>query len=273
MFAAVDIGNHRLKCGIFRLDRDAASIPKPEQTFASEDAPEIVAFVARAADAKTAATCKHGATPITWWIASVNRPAAGRLLDCVKHAHPEHRLVLVSAADVPLSVQLPHPDRVGIDRLVNALAAERMRRPGHPAVVVDLGTAITVDAVSADGAFLGGAILLGLASTARALHRFTDMLPLLDVETLAASEAIGKDTEAAMRAGIFWGTLGAIRELLHRQAELLGQQIEVFLTGGNAEAFAEHLPHARHVPDLTLSGIALTAAHHDERIYEGDKRL
>lgn len=272
MFVAVDIGNNRLKCGVFCLDQAGASIPKPESAFASEDPAEIVAFVSRTVDAKTAVTCKHGATPLTWWIASVNRPTAGRLLDCVKRTHPEHRLVLVSAADVPLPVRLPHPDRVGIDRLVNALAAERMRRPGRPAVVIDLGTAITVDAVSADGAFLGGAILLGLASTTRALHQFTDMLPLLEVETLSPSEAIGKDTEGAMRAGIFWGILGAIRELLHRQAELLGHQTDVFLTGGHAAIFAEYLRDAKHVPDLTLSGIALTAAHYGESAHQDDKQ-
>ncbi|NMC19930.1 MAG: type III pantothenate kinase [Thermogutta sp.] len=264
MFVAVDIGNNRLKCGIFPSAQEPASIPKPERTFASEDPAEIVALVSPAVEAHGEAGGMEPATT-TWWIASVNRPAAGRLLDCVKRARPEDRLVLVSAADVPLPVRLPHPDRVGIDRLVNALAAERMRRPGHPTVVVDLGTAITVDAVSADGAFLGGAILLGLASTARALHEFTDLLPLLNVETLAAPQALGKDTEAAMRAGLFWGTLGAIRELLNRQAEALGGQTDVVLTGGHAAIFAEHLRGAKHVPHLTLAGIALTAAHCGER--------
>ncbi len=272
MFAAVDIGNNRLKCGIFCLDQAEASIPKPECAFASEDPAEIVAFVSQTVEPKTAVTCKHGATPVTWWIASVNRPTAGRLLDCVKQMHPEHRLVLISAADVPLPVRVPHPDRVGIDRLVNALAAERLRRPGRPAIVVDLGTAITVDAVSPDGAFLGGAILLGLASTARALHQFTDMLPFLDVETLSPSQAIGKNTEEAMRAGIFWGILGAIRELVRRQAEFLGQQTDVFLTGGHAAIFAEYLSDAKHVPDLTLSGIALTAAHHVDRMLQDNKQ-
>lgn len=262
MFVAVDIGNHRLKCGIFRLRGDRPSMPSPEATFASQHPAEIVEWVSRTLNAMGDHDHETQTVPPTWWIASVNRPLAGQLLDCLRQMRPADGLVLLSAADLPLSVRLPNPDRVGIDRLVNAVAAERMRCPSCPALVVDLGTAITVDTISMDGAFLGGAILLGLASMARALHEFTDMLPLLPVENLAAPNAIGKDTEAAMRAGLFWGTLGAIRELLNRQAETLGQAPDVFITGGHAAIFAEHLDGARHVPDLTLAGIGLTAIHH-----------
>lgn len=269
MFVAVDIGNQRLKCGIFRFVREPVSIPKPEQTFASRNPDEIVGFVSQAWDERQPAQGNGEGAPLTWWIASVNRPTAGELLDCVKRERPADQLMLLSAADLPLAVRLPHPDRVGIDRLVNALAAERMRHPDHSAVVVDLGTAITVDTISADGAFLGGAILLGLASAARALHEFTDMLPLLNVESIACPEAIGKDTEAAMRAGLFWGTVGGIRELLLRQVEVLGQPADVFITGGHAAVFVAHLGNARHVPDLTLSGIALAAIHYEDHARRG----
>ena len=97
---------------------------------------------------------------------------------------------------------------VGIDRLVDAVAVNRLREPGRAAVIVDVGTAITVDLVAADGAFLGGSILPGLAMSARAMHEFTDLLPLVDVSELSEPPpALGTATEEAMRSGLFWGTV------------------------------------------------------------------
>ena len=87
---------------------------------------------------------------------------------------------MLAAGDLPLEVRLERPDMVGIDRLVDAVAVNRLRDAGRPAVIVDVGTAITVDLVSADGAFLGGAILPGIQMSARAMHEFTDLLPLVD---------------------------------------------------------------------------------------------
>ena len=83
-------------------------------------------------------------------------------------------------------VQLERPDMVGIDRLWTPWPPIACATPGRPAVVVDVGSAITVDLVSADGAFLGGAILPGIGMSARALHEFTDLLPLVDVSELTA---------------------------------------------------------------------------------------
>ena len=82
--------------------------------------------------------------------------------------------------DVPLTIRVEEPARVGIDRLLAALAADRLRQRDRAAIVVDLGTAITVDLVEADGAFAGGAILPGIATSARALAEQTDALPQVD---------------------------------------------------------------------------------------------
>ncbi len=258
MLVAVDIGNNRLKCGVFAAATNRASVPQPLETFAAADPSQAVGFVSRVMAAQGSGP--SDASP-SWWIASVNQPLTSELLECLKRQRPADKVVLASAADVPLTVELPHPDRVGIDRLMNALAAERMRTPARPAVIVDLGTAITIDPISVEGAFLGGAILPGLATAARALHQFTDMLPWLPVEDLTPPQPIGKNTEAAMRAGLFWGTLGAIRELIAQQAIALQGQPDVFVTGGHGAIFAEYLPSARCVPHLTLIGIAMAAGH------------
>jgi len=167
---------------------------------------------------------------------------------------------------LPLVVRLGRPDMVGIDRLVDAVAVNRLRDANRPAVIVDVGTAITVDLVSADGAFLGGAILPGIQMAARALHHFTDLLPLVDCSELAAPPpALGDATESAMKSGLFWGAVGAIRQLIEQLcATASGAPPQVFLTGGAGLAVVELLGHeTRHVPNLTLSGIAQVALEHN----------
>jgi type III pantothenate kinase len=153
---------------------------------------------------------------------------------------------------------------VGIDRLLDAVAANRLRRPDHSAVVVDVGSAITVDCVSAEGVFLGGAILPGIAMSARALHTFTDLLPMIDMSELEAPPpALGTTTVDAMRSGLFWGAVGAILQLVDEMSGGHPDRCDVLLTGGAGPAVASLLgPLAKHVPHLTLAGIALAAHGH-----------
>jgi type III pantothenate kinase len=163
--------------------------------------------------------------------------------------------------DVPLRIEVDKPERVGIDRLLGALAANRLREAGRAAILVDLGTAITVDLLTAEGAFAGGAILPGIAMSARALCEQTDALPHLAVDMLGQRPAaLGKSTAAAIEAGLYWGTVGAIRELIAQLSSGLGQPPDIFLTGGASPQVVELLNtdrQVRHVPQLVLSGIAL----------------
>jgi type III pantothenate kinase len=249
---AVDIGNHRIKCGLFP---SVPSEPLPEPSRAltiGACGSELDRLGLPLEDFPPAAS---------WWIGSVNRPGATRFVDWLRSHRPEDRVRLLAAGDVPLRVALERPDMVGIDRLLDALAADRLRRPECAAVVVDVGSAITVDLVSKEGEFLGGSILPGIGMSARALHAFTDLLPLVEMSELETPPpALGTSTVAAMRSGLFWGAVGAIRQLI---AELSGgrpDQCDVFLTGGAGPAVAALLgPSARYVPHLTLAGIALAA--------------
>ena len=112
----------------------------------------------------------------------------------------------------------------------------RLRTPGHPAIVVDLGTACTVDFVSADGAFEGGAILPGTTLSAAALHTGTATLPQLTTENIDASPTVvGKSTQAAIASGIYWGLVGAVRELIARISDESTETPQLFITGGEAE--------------------------------------
>jgi type III pantothenate kinase len=259
---AVDVGNSRIKLGLFR-QTVAAGLPEPETTLhLTGRLPEFGQLHAWLESSSAAAEDGKGedGRHLRWHIGSVNRPAASRLIDWLRDHRPDDEVMLLTSGDLSLAVKLPRPDMVGVDRLLDGLAANRVRMPGHMAVVVDAGSAITVDLVDADGAFLGGAILPGIAMSARALHEFTDLLPQIDMAELAEPPpALGTATVAAMRSGLFWGAVGAVRQLVE---QLVGQHDgEIFLTGGAGPIVAELMgTSARYVPHLTLAGIALAAS-------------
>lgn len=253
-FLAVDIGNARMKIGA--IDAMVGNgLPEPTRTLALDgESPQF--------DGLTLWLDALEDRKLSWFLASVNRPGATGLIDWLREHRPEDNITLLSAGDLPLTVRLERPDMVGIDRLVDAVAVNHLRKPNRPAVIVDVGTAITVDLVSADGVFLGGSILPGLAISARALNEFTDLLPLVDIAEFSdPPPALGTSTEGAMRSGLFWGTVGAIRQLIEQLGRDAGTCPQVFLTGGAGATVAELLgPDAQYVPHLTLAGIAISMA-------------
>ena len=174
-------------------------------------------------------------------------------------------LVVASAGIAPLPVRVDRPGEVGADRLVNALAVSRIY--GTPAVVVDFGTATTLDCVAGDGAYVGGAIAPGLELGLEALAARTAKLPR--IELLAPDRAIGRDTVSAMQAGTVFGyqalasgLLARIRGELASSAGIEPAAVVAVLTGGLSRA-----PWARGVqgvdaidPELTLKGLAILHA-------------
>ena len=258
-FLAVDIGNARIKLGLFDPPINR-SLPEPRSVLHLSDETLDLAPVAQWLEESLGKTdrTENGQNDLSWWIGSVNREVASRLIVWLRDHRPDDRVTMMAVDDLPLTVDLPQPDRVGIDRLLDAVTANRLREPNRPAVVIDVGTAITVDLVSAEGIFLGGAILPGIAMSAQALHDYTDLLPLVDmVELQSSPPALGTETLGAMRSGLFWGAVGAIRELCGRLAP--GDVPQIFLTGGAGSSVAELLgQESQHMPHLTLAGIALS---------------
>lgn len=255
---AVDIGNSRIKFGLFETlhgsgGQGPARLPQPTRTFDIQPARQDFTALA-----DWLAPLRAGQA--SWWIASVQRSFTTTLLAQLREWGVSQP-TLLSAADLPLRVALPRPDMVGIDRLAAALAAREARAPQRPVVVIDVGTAITVDFLDETGAFRGGAILPGLGISARALHQFTDLLPLIEMHELGQPPPpLGTSTTAAMQAGLFWGAVGGIKEVANRLAAASPLPPEVFLTGGAAANVAALVaPDAHHVPHLTLAGIALAA--------------
>jgi type III pantothenate kinase len=202
-------------------------------------------------------------------VSAVNESAAVRLEAAVAELSVTGTRPLrqrrVGCADLPLVVDVEEPRRVGLDRLAAAAAAAIARRPGHPAIVVDCGTATTVDMISADGVFLGGAILAGPALLARALAEGTSRLPeVAALEEEPPPRLPGRSTAQAIAAGIGWGMRGAVARLVTEARETLmagaaGHEPDLFLTGGSAGIVRDALPAAVELPDLVLCGIALAA--------------
>jgi type III pantothenate kinase len=143
---------------------------------------------------------------------------------------------------------------------LNAVAGNVIRPPGKAMIIVDSGTATTVDVVSAQGVFEGGAILPGFQLCARALHQYTALLPHIANEELAAStpDPLGKNTRDAIRSGLFWGQLGAVRELVGHLGEPFGEAPITVVTGGAGRLLVPQLPPVvLHRPFLALQGLVI----------------
>jgi len=201
--------------------------------------------------------------PAVLLVAAVNEAAAARVEAAVAELtatgpRPVRRR-RVGREHLGIVVGVEAPDRVGIDRLC-AAAAAAVALPGRPVVVVDCGTATTVDMVSTAGEFLGGAILPGPTLLAHALAEGTSRLPAVAaLDTAAPPPMPGRSTQAAIAAGIGWGMRGAVARLVAEARAALGGTAAVILTGGSAGVVRDALPDAVEMPDLVLAGIALAA--------------
>jgi type III pantothenate kinase len=153
-----------------------------------------------------------------------------------------------------IRLAIENPKEVGADRIANTLAA--FRRYGGPAIVIDLGTAVTYDAVSGEGEYLGGAIAPGVGISLDALVAHTARL--IRVELTAPDTVIGRSTMTAIQSGLLWGFVGQIEGMVRRMTEELGGKAHVIATGGQA-AMVAGLTHVIDDvdPQLTLEGLRL----------------
>ena len=266
---AVDIGNSQMKLGQFArqnageaLSADATSLPEPIATLELPIAHDTGLF-----DVKLlAAWCEqHLSADTHWSIGSVHR-GAGSLLAATIAAWAKQLEIDWPIADVDLPRRAAGDSRRRAGAGGHRSAAGRggcqsATAPDRAAIVVDLGTAITVDLVEADGAFAGGAILPGVGMAGRALAEQTDALPHIVLEhSKTPPSPLGKSTKAAIEAGLYWGTVGAVGELISRLSAALPTQPDVFITGGAAGIVSKSLDRqhrVRYVPHLVLAGIAI----------------
>jgi len=239
----VDVGNSRIKWGRCSASGIDAILPLPHDA-PGEWHPALQAWDIR--DRRT------------WVVAGVN-PKQRDIFTAWLDRQGQKLHVLESPQLLPLTVRLERPDHVGIDRLLNAVSANS-RRPAHtPAVLVDAGSAVTVDWLDETGAFCGGAIFPGLRLMTEALHNYTALLPLVQITTFAP-DVPAVSTRAAVEAGVFWTAAGGVNTLIARMAQRSQEPPAVFLAGGDARLLAPALNTPVQLwPEITLEGIRLAA--------------
>ncbi len=204
-----------------------------------------------------------------WWISSVNRPVTDQLASYLTKQKCE--FTLIDYKLLPIEVQVDFPERVGVDRLLAALAAGNCTSADQ-FVVIQAGSAVTVDLVARhcgtkDGkpndrlCFLGGAILPGVPMMLRLLGRAADMLPELHASDLVRLPDLpGKNTESAMIAGCSSCLVGGVQHLIHRYQSKANVQ-SIIVSGGDGPLLAPYLDTpVTVVPHLVLQGIAQLTA-------------
>ena len=175
-----------------------------------------------------------------------------------KAAGSAHLLFLSPELDLGIGIDYPAPRSIGADRLANAVAVAQLY--GCPAIVVDFGTAVTFDVVSAHGNYVGGVIAPGLEAMTSFLYDRTALLPKLSLRE--PKGAIGKTTREAMLSGAVFGYRGLVREILVRvsRENFPRRKPRIIATGGYAQLIARKLPEIEAVhPNLTLQGLRIVA--------------
>jgi type III pantothenate kinase len=187
-------------------------------------------------------------------VASVVPPLDGPLAQMAERYFNMRAMFVDSSTDTGLTIRYDNPRDVGADRLVNGVAA--FHRYGGPCVVVDLGTAITFDAISAEAEYLGGLIAPGIGIAIGGLFAKTARLPMVDFR--APDRLIGSSTVGSIQSGLYYGFVGLIDGILERLLAELGPRTRTVATGGQARLIQ---PASRYLSavneDLTLEGLEL----------------
>jgi type III pantothenate kinase len=246
--AVADLGNTRLKwarVGDSGALVDKASLPLDPPAWA---------------EAWAQLQGPSGTGESSWAISTVNPPVASLFAAFLESQGARSVTWFDTASQVPVAYDVEGADTGGADRALAVAGAVRLMPAGRPGLVIMCGTAITVERIDAKGVWQGGAIAPGLGTSARALHILTAQLPLVDLRRVDLENppaAWGKATVPSLEAGVFWGTVGAVRELIARQTDDLGDEPWVIWTGGDSEVLSRFVsgPMARCEQDLVLSAL------------------
>lgn len=233
----VDIGNTRVKWGRCTADRIDQQV-----ALATDEAEWNLQ------------SAKWQLTDDEFVVASVQPATRDRFVRWLEANLRPHRIIK-RPRQIPIESAVDHPDHVGVDRLLDAVAANSRRRAGQRALFVDAGSAITVNLIDDAGVFRGGAIFPGLRLMAQALCDHTALLPAVEIREVKMPP--GTSTPTAIATGVFHAAVGGIDRLL---AEMHSDGAAVFITGGDAAMLGPHLKTPATIwPEMTLEGLRLTA--------------
>lgn len=238
-FLAIDVGNSSIKWGLFHqgvlLEQhriDTAECSSWENSWN---------------------TCKGSVNSIL--ICGVVPDALNQHFRWLKHRFDKVRLI--THADLPMQMNVDNPSATGIDRLVASFAALKLVEKANPVIVVDAGSAVTVDLASPKGGFLGGAIMPGLKLMARSLHQYTAQLPEVSF-TNQIRQTSGANTFDAISFGTGHAFLGGVASLIQKLETQIGAKASLFFTGGDGLLLANHLNEGEgYFPNLVLTGLSL----------------
>ena len=187
-------------------------------------------------------------------VSSVVPPLNSALAEMARRYFHAEAMFVTAQTETGLTIRYENPSEVGADRLVNGVAA--FHKYGGPCLIVDLGTANTFDAISADAEYLGGIISAGVGISADALFSRTARLPLVDFQKPA--RLVGTNTVASMQSGLYYGAIGAIDSIIERLVAELGPGTKTIATGGHAALICGESKFITTVDaDLTLDGLRL----------------
>jgi type III pantothenate kinase len=187
-------------------------------------------------------------------IASVVPPLNSLLEEMARKYFGLEAMFLGPGTRTGMAIHYDNPQDVGADRIADAVAA--FEKYGGPCVVVDFGTAITFDAISDKGEYLGGVICPGIGISAEALFQRAARLPRVEIRE--PERVIGTNTVASMQSGLFYGAVGQMDGILDRLCAVLGDKTRVIATGGQAALVASASRYKPPVdPSLTLEGLRL----------------
>ena len=249
MLLAVEVGNTNTTFGLFAASGELTTAYRlsterermPDEWFAM-----LAALLA---------SDGHGLSEVDGVIISSVVPSVTTwLVDMTRNRLRIDPVIVTGDLDVGLDLDVDEPGHLGADRIVDCVAA--FDRYGGPAIIVDLGTATTFDVIGRNGAYKGGAIAAGVATSLQALA--SNAAQLFNVELYMPDAVIGLNTGDQLRSGIVAGHLAMLEGMIERTRAELGTDAQVIVTGGLAPLFADRSALFDHFdPDLTLHGLRL----------------
>jgi type III pantothenate kinase len=251
MMLCIDVGNSHIYGGVFEGEEIKIRFRHTSKTSTSDELGIFLKTVLRENNCDPAQIKKIGICSVVPQIDYSLRAA------CVKYFSSEPFL-LQAGVKTGLNIKYRNPIEVGADRIANAIAATHYY-PNQNIIVIDFGTATTFCVITSQKAYLGGAILPGVGLSVDALSKNTARLP--SVEIIKTEQVVGRSTVESIQSGIYYGVIGACRELITRinKDSFSDRPAVVLATGGFASLFDNQGLYDHLVPDLVLQGMRLAA--------------
>lgn len=251
---AVDIGNTTIGMCLFLKPEDSTKffikrIPTHPAQLANKYKKIIVEFIDSAGTSRNVERLEINSV-ISSVVPSLNKP----IIKAVTEVCKKRPLIVSHLLDCGINFDVQEPEKVGADRIANAVAG--FHYFNKPAAVVDFGTATTVTVVGRRQTYFGGAIMPGIDLMQKALHSGTAKLPAVCLKT--PKKFLGKNTVSAITSGIMHGTAGAVEALIKGMEKELNFKVKLVLTGGHAKHISP-LIKKKHIvfPGLTFEGLRL----------------